>query len=84
MEDRGEVEEGGGRSEEQRGGGMEEEGLVGGALSLREEETESQPESREEDRRENSALSCHRSLQAEKFNFNFHDRITIFKQAANF
>lgn len=32
-------------------------------LSLREEETDSQPESRDEDRRENSALSCHRSLQ---------------------
>ncbi|TNN69560.1 hypothetical protein EYF80_020205 [Liparis tanakae] len=45
-----------GRSEGRRGGGR------GGALSLREEETESQLDRRDEERRENSALNCHRLL----------------------
>lgn len=60
-EDRG--EEGWGKgSEERRGGGTLDKILVGGAVSLKEEETESQLERREEERRENSALNCHRSL----------------------
>jgi len=49
-----------GRSEGRRGGGR------GGALSLREEETESQLDRRDEERRENSALNCHRSLETER------------------
>lgn len=67
VEDRGGEEEGRGRSEGRTGGGTEEEGLMGGALSLREEETESQLERREEERRENSALNSHRSLSAAVF-----------------
>ena len=57
--------EGRGRSERRRGGGTDETGLMGGALSLREEETEPQLERSEEESRENSALNCHRSLQTE-------------------
>lgn len=66
MEDNGGEEEGGGGSEGRRGGGTGEKGLIGGVLSLSEVETESQLDRRQEDRRENSALNCHRSLQRER------------------
>lgn len=49
-------------SEERRGGGTLDKILAGGAVSLKEEATESQLERREEEKRENSALNCHRSL----------------------
>lgn len=56
VEDRGGDEyDGAGRSEEA--------GLISGALSLSEEQTESQLQRRDEESLENSALSCHRSLQ---------------------
>lgn len=59
------VEERGRRSAGRREGGKKGKTFLEGALSLSEKDTESQLERREEDRRENSALNCQRSLRTE-------------------